>query len=81
MSAAPELAEPEPTELAVEVALRRAHRALGDAAYLITTANGQDVARVYGWLFDNAFQAVETLLVVRAGDRARTAARFGPAAR
>ncbi len=74
-------AEPHATELAVDAALRRAHQALGDAAYLITTANGEAVARVYGWLFDNAFQAVETLLVVRAGDNARTAARFGGATR
>lgn len=64
---------PETDELAVEAALRRGHQALGHARYLIATGNGESVARVYGWLFDDAMDAVETLLVVRAGDRARTA--------
>jgi len=76
MSIEPETHRPETGELTVEAALRRAHQGLRDARYLITTGNGETVARVYGWLFDDAIHAVEALLVVRAGDHARTAAKL-----
>lgn len=66
-------------ELVVDRELRRAYASLVAAARLITTTNGERPARVIGMQFDAAFAAVETLLELRAGDLARTAARFGTA--
>jgi hypothetical protein len=66
-------------ELVVDKALRQAHESLITAARLAATSNGERASRVIGAQFDAAFLAVETLLELRAGDRARTAARFGVA--
>lgn len=67
------------TELAVDKALRQAHESLSAAARLTTTSSGEHMARVIGAQYDAAFLAVETLIELRKGDRARTAARFGVA--
>jgi hypothetical protein len=66
-------------ELVVDKALRQAYESLRTAAHLATTSNGERASRVIGMHFDAAFLAVETLIELRAGDRARTAARFGVA--
>lgn len=65
-----------PLDLAADQALRRARAALEGAAYLMTTANGERAARVIGRQFDAAIDAVDTLLELRAGDRARSAAKL-----
>ncbi|WP_433734891.1 hypothetical protein ACQP0C_41775 (plasmid) [Nocardia sp. CA-129566] len=64
-------------ELRVDKALRQAYESLTTAATLATTSNGERASRVIGAQFDAAFAAVETLLELRAGDRACTTARFG----
>ena len=64
-------------ELVVDRELRRAYQSLVAAARLATTSSGERAARVIGMQFDAAFAAVETLIELRAGDNARTAARFG----
>ncbi|NQE72675.1 MULTISPECIES: hypothetical protein [Nocardia] len=64
-------------ELVVDKALRQAYESLAAAARLITTSNGERASRVIGQQLDAAFTAVETLIELRAGDHARTAARFG----
>lgn len=64
-------------DLAVDKALRQAYESLVTAACLVATSNGERAARVIGAQFDTALSTVETLLELRAGDLARTAARFG----
>jgi ribosomal protein L37AE/L43A len=64
-------------ELVVDRALRQALESLTTAARLATTSSGDRAERVMGEQFDRAFMAVETLIELRAGENARTAARFG----
>lgn len=64
-------------ELMVDKQLRQARASLATAERLIATTNGKRAAHVIGAQFDTAITAVDTLLELRAGDLARTAARFG----
>ncbi|MEV0344056.1 hypothetical protein AB0H49_34105 [Nocardia sp. NPDC050713] len=64
-------------ELMVDRALRQALESLTTAARLATTSSSERASRVMGEQFDRAFMAVETLIELRAGENARTAARFG----
>lgn len=66
-------------ELTADRALRQALESLTTAARLATTTSGERASRVMGEQFDRAFMAVETLIELRAGENARTAARFGVA--
>ncbi len=66
-------------ELVVDRELRKAYSSLTAAARIAATANGERASRVIGMQFDAALAAVETLIELRAGDLARTAARFGVA--
>lgn len=64
-------------ELTVDRALRHAYESLATAARLVATFNGERAARVISAQLDAALLNVETLLELRAGDQARTAAQFG----
>lgn len=56
--------------------LRQAYNSLVSANRVTATHNGERTARVIEQQFDTALQAVEALIVLRAGDQARTAARY-----
>lgn len=67
--------DPDPSTLAVDAALRNALRHLGEAGRLMVTGS-ERTAQVVGRQFDTAYQAIETLLELRAGDLARRTAKL-----